>query len=410
MPEPLRIALVVLATAGCGWWLLGVVFARRVVRAAPRLDALQLSEPPRWASLSLISPACNEVAELQATTASRLASDHPDLELVLVDDRSTDGTTELVDRLAASDPRVKALHVRELPDGWLGKVHAMQVGLDASRGEWVLLSDADVHLAPQALRRAQAFCEQHGLDHLAIFPRIHLTDLLVGAAISGFGRAFTVGMRPWAVSNPRSKAAIGIGAFNLVRRSALDRIGGFERLRLEVADDIALARQLKASGARCGIANGADLVSLHWYRSLGEMARGLEKGLFAYGGRCRAWRLILAALCMLTLELSPWLALAPLGVTWLPWLGLVALTAGLATAGVMEAWIGRPPSRAVLQPLGALLMFGIMVRAALLGWRRGGVLWRGTLYPSTQLREAMRREQVRLASPGPPSGEGVHPA
>ena len=384
---------------GCLSWLGLAVVGWLTVRHVPVLERLPVVSPPRWPRLSVVSPARDEAARLEPVAAARLADGYPALQLVLVDDRSTDGTAELVDALAARDPRVVAVHVRELPVGWLGKVWAMEQGLRAADGEWLLFSDADVHFAPGTLARAVGFAEARGLDHLVLLPELWPGPLLLDATVSAFGRMFTAAVRPWAVSDPDSSASIGVGAFNLVRREALARAGGLSRLRLEVADDVALGRNLKASGARTGVANGRGLVGLHWYAGLGEMARGLEKGLFAYAGRCNPARLAAIALGVLGFEAAPWLALAwPAGPLALRLLAAATIALSLLAAAAGERWSGRRPAVALLAPVGGLALAAIMLRAAWCGWRRGGVLWRGTLYPSALLREAMAPEG------GPPGG------
>ncbi|HTE05346.1 MAG TPA: glycosyltransferase, partial [Planctomycetota bacterium] len=205
---------------GCLLWLAMAAAMVRVLAVVPVLGRLTPPAPARWPPLSLVVPARDEQDGLLDAARSRLASDYPALELVLVDDRSRDGTPALVDALAAEDGRVLALHVRELPAGWLGKVHAMEVGARAAAGEWLLFTDADVHLAPGALRAAVALCEERGADHLVVLPQIWSSGALLDAVVASFGRLFVLGCRLWAVSDPESTASTGVGAFNLVRRSA----------------------------------------------------------------------------------------------------------------------------------------------------------------------------------------------
>jgi len=382
-------ALVAVLLAGCAFWLAAAVGGALTVRRVPVLDHWQPTRST-WPSLSVVSPACDEAETLEAATRDRLRSDHPDVEFILVDDRSRDGTGALADRLAAQDPRLRVLHLRELPEGWLGKVHAQEAGLRVARGEWVLFSDADVHFAPDALRRAVDMAEARGLDHLAVMPHILPGPVLLDATITTFGRLFMLGTRPWALEDPQSSAHIGVGAFNLVRRASLERLGGLRRLRLAVADDVELGRLLKLSGARQGAAVARRAVWLRWYASLPAMARGLEKNLFAYAGRCEAWRLGVVALLVLLLDASIWLAwLLPLGRPWLSVTGAALVLSMLVGGALGQLWNGRRAFPALLQPLGSLAMTWIMLRAAVLGARRGGVLWRGTLYRSQLLREAM---------------------
>ncbi len=362
----------------------------RAIRAVPLLGDLAPPDPPRWPKVSLIVPACNEIDTLERAVNSRLADDYPDLEVVLVDDRSTDGTGPLIDAIARRDPRVVPVHLTELPDGWLGKLNALHVGAARASGEFMLFSDADVEFAPGTLRRTVALCEQRAIDHLAAFPRFQGGGVLLDAAIDAFGATFITGVDLASIENPRSRAAIGGGVFALVRRVAFDRTAGFEWLRLEVADDVALGQMLKDAGARQAVVNARDFVSLRWYGSLGAMARGLEKNFFAILGRYRMS--LLVALCAL---MTFFLVGPVVGLAWAPqpWVRAVCATslgAGLCTQMVLNRWLGRSVLRGVLSPVGALVLIVMALRGGVLAVRRGGVVWRGTLYPTAVLRAGMR--------------------
>ena len=376
------------AAAGCAWWLYGAAAGLRMRRAIPRLADLAPPAPARWPRVSLVVPARDEAASLEQAVASRLAEGYPDLELVLVDDRSEDATPELARRLAAADPRVRALRVERLPPGWLGKTHALELGRRAATGEWLLFSDADVEFAPGTLRRAVAHAEAAGLDHLTLLPHVRARGFLLQAAIATFGRNLLLVQRAWKVSDPRSKAFLGVGAFNLVRRGALARTEGLAWLRMDVADDLALGKLLKRSGARCGVAVGAGLVELEWYPSLGAMARGLEKNVYPALG-CRLWMVALASAWTAWAELAPFAALA-LGPAWLRALGGAALALGLPVGAATARWAGRPLLPSLAVPVGGLLCAAILLRSGLLGWRRGGVRWRGTFHSCAELRAGRR--------------------
>ena len=278
------------AFAGCVYWFYLAVGAARTVVHVPDLDRVDPPDPPRWPSLSIVVAARNEAATIEAALETLLRVDYPDLRIIVVDDRSEDATGEIIDRVARRDARVQSVHVTRLPDGWLGKVHALSAGVARAEGEWILLTDADVHLRPDALRRAMALAEDRGLDHLAVLPHLQTSGLLVEVMVAAFLRVFPVAMRVWAVSDPKSRAFIGVGAFNLVRRAALEQTEGFEWLRLEVADDAGLGLMLKSPGFRSAAARGPGLVSVEWYPTVADMARGAEKG-YAPIGHCRAWRL-----------------------------------------------------------------------------------------------------------------------
>ncbi len=408
--------LVGLVAVGVLYWLLNALLAMRMVRCVPVLENLCPAEPECWPKLSLIIPACNEADTIDAATRSRLNDGYPNLEVVLVDDRSDDGTGEIIDRLAATDDRVRALHITALPDGWLGKVHALHRGAQAATGEWLLFSDADVHVEPGTFARTVAYCEQRGLDHLALLPQFWPSSFSLACVLAYFIRLICLSLRLWAVEDPKSSAKVGVGAFNLVRRTALEQAGGFHELRLTVGDDVGLGQLLKDAGARCAVINGRGHVGLQFYRTLGAAARATEKSAlvvfqFSY------LRFATGVPALLWCELSPVIALV-LACVWagagtvdtagaglatlsasgsevsaaiiLGVLGAAGLGLALFSALVINRWIRMPLWPAALFPLGAVLSAAITVRAVVLATWRGGHMWRGVLYPTELLRAGNR--------------------
>jgi hypothetical protein len=399
--------LTALVALGTVYWLLNAWFTWLTLRRVPTLEDLPAPEPSSWPKVTLIIAACNEADTIEAATRSRLSDDYPDVEIVLVDDRSDDGTSEIVERLAAADDRVRALHLTELPDGWLGKLHAMHRGVAIATGEWLLFTDADVHVKPGTLRHAVACCLQRGLDYLAVIPEFWPPSFLLGCAMASFFRFICLGTRVWATENPRSTGGLGVGAFNLVRRAAFARTAGFEELRLTVGDDVGLARMLKQSGALCAIANGRGRIGLRFYRTLADAARGAEKSvLLAF--QFSFVRFAITLLAMLWLELSPVVALVagaflsgsvngasgsagagPAGAVLLV-LGAAGLACALYAAISLNHWVRGPALPAAFFPVGILLTSALTVRAAVLAAWRGGHMWRGVIYPNELLRAGNR--------------------
>ena len=268
--------LIAYAFLGCVYWLWMLVGTIRVGRAVPMLAKAAPPDPGAWPRLSIIIPACNEAAELESALVSVLQQDYPELEIILIDDRSTDGTAAIVDRMAAADPRIVALHVQELPDGWLGKVHAMDLGVRKANGSWLLFTDADVYFAPAHCGgRSDTPCATTSTIWRP-FRKCGRARFLVDACIALFCRAFAVAMRLWGVADLKSAAFAGVGAFNLVRRAALERIEGFPWLRMEVADDMGLGMMLKQSG-HGRVVDARGVLGLYWYRTLGEMATAAKR-------------------------------------------------------------------------------------------------------------------------------------
>lgn len=357
----------------------------------PQLASLPLAERDGWPSLSIVIPACDEADTIAPAVATLLAQDYPGLEIVLVDDRSRDDTGRIVDRLAASDARVSAVHVRELPPGWLGKVHALQRGFERTRGDLVLFTDADTHFGSGALRRAVGWMEARELDHVAVLAENRPRSFWVAVASSSTMRGIVTLARPWEATDPRSAKAIGTGAFNLVRRSAFARTPGFEWLRLEVADDVGLGVMMKRFGGRPGLALGRGQVLHESYPTFADAVRGLEKNGFAQGAGFSPWRGLALVSLIVFGWLAPFVAFVPCGVPFLWVLGVLALAASGAIAVVMaRAFGGRLAAHLLAFPCGDLLMAYVFARATILGVRRGGLLWRGTVYPTDLLRAGRR--------------------
>ncbi|WNG33744.1 glycosyltransferase [Archangium violaceum] len=383
-------AFAVLVGLSCAYWLLGMWGLVKLERALPRLGAPGAPEPIRRPRVSLVIPACNEADTLEAAVASRLAQDYPELEVVLVDDRSNDGTSALVDRIAAADARVKALHITHLPEGWLGKLHALHRGAEAATGDWLLFTDADVHFAPDTVRRAMALCEARSWDFLTVLFRLRPTSFLLDTAVSSTMRMIGTVARLHRVEDPDSSASMGAGVFNLVRRDMLARTRGFEWLKLEIADDAAFGQMVKRAGGRCGVAHALGHVSVELYPSLSAMARGCEKSGFGVMGQFSNTRLVSSCLLFLLIETAPLLALAPGWPMWLRVLGLVGTGLALATCALASRVLRRPLWATLAFPVGTLLLVAVLLRSGWLGWRRGGIMWRGTLYPTELLRSGVR--------------------
>lgn len=387
--DVLRLILTVYLAIGGAYWLTMLYSMAQAIRHVPRLDRLVLPPPGAWPTVSIVMPACNEERDIVHAARSLLGLDYPNLEIILIDDRSTDRTGTLMDELAAREPRLKVIHIRSLPDGWLGKVHALYQGTLRAAGQWLLFTDGDVSFEPDALRRTMSYALAHGLDHLAAFPGLLHSSMIVDALIISFLRQLTLAMRLWKVNDPGSRAFMGVGAFNLVRRAALDKTEGMEWLRLEVADDAGLGMMLRRSGARQGLVNAGRYLSLHWYRTIGQMAAGAERG-FASVGKCKPLRTTLTPLLILALELSMFLALAPLGLPYVQYAAAGFLAAFVAVSYASSRWSGTRFLPSLLAPPAAIISAVLGVRAGILGYRRGGVHWRGTLYTSDTLKAGSR--------------------
>ena len=349
--------------------------------------------PDGWPRLSVIIPACNEAASLEAAVATLLEQDYSDLEIILVDDRSTDGTGELMDRMSQRDGRIRVVHVETLPSGWLGKVHALHRGVEQASGDWLLFTDADVHFASGALRRAIALVLYQSVDHLALVPRVVKNSFWLEVAVSAFGLLFFITTRAASVNEPGGKAFVGIGAFNLVNAGLFHRTRGFEWLRLEPGDDVGLGMMLKHAGAKTRLALAHEDLFLQWYPSLGAMFKGLEKNLFGPGSHYR-WSLLGIQVGMIwILAAAPYVALG-VGIAqglipvWLA--GISAISMHLMFSIFVAAKLSLGSVTVLLFPAGMLLISAMMLRAGYQCIKNGGINWRGTHYPVEQLRAGQK--------------------
>lgn len=360
------------------WLLLGLrrMSALRDEAAVPDEEC-----PPA----SVCVAARNEEAEIERAVASQLAQDYPELEVVAVDDRSTDATGEILEGLAAGDDRLRVIHLEELPDGWTGKPHALHRAAEAATGRLFLFTDADVVMEPEALRRATGRMRRRRLDHLTLAPECRWRGAFLRAVGSMVLLALLDRLRPWKAADPESRTHVGIGAFNLVRREAYRRAGGHRSIRAALVDDMALARRLRRAGARSECLWGHGLVRLAWYRNLGDLARGVGRSTIADFGYSAGLAALVTCLLLL-LNVWPW---AGVGLTAgaARWANLAAV---LAMAGLFLATRRLTGGRAVdalLWPVASLVLAWSLLRAALLLRLKGGVAWRGTFYPLEVLRE-----------------------
>ena len=345
--------------------------------------------------VSVICPARDEADELESAMRSRLADRSSDLEFILVNDRSTDATGEIMDRLAEEDSRVRVLHITELPVGWLGKVHAQYRAMELARGDWILFSDADVHLKPQLVSSAMKWADDQHADHIALIPRIKGGPLLMRMCLAMMMIVLVAATRLWKANDDKADRAMGVGAFNLVKRSSLEKAGGMMKLRMEIADDVGVGTIIRESGGRSRLGVATNRLSVIWYRSARDFLQGMEKGAAKARGRkglfvrSMVTFLVTAVLLIPFIMLSLW-SLLPPAIGMLAIIGcLIAITTGIISAlrfGLPWIWMG-------LLPVSLLLTLFVGQRSLWLAIIRGDVRWRGDTHSLDSARDG---EQVRL--------------
>ncbi|MBI4861895.1 MAG: glycosyltransferase, partial [Candidatus Riflebacteria bacterium] len=359
------------------WTMLPIWFAFRAPR---RIGDVPPADPkdPDLPFVSIIVPARQEGASVEAALTTLLSLDYPRYEVIAIDDRSTDATGEIMERISASDPRCRVLHVTELPQGWLGKNHANWLGARLARGDLLLFTDGDVHLDPPVLGHAAAAMRQLELDHLVLFPKIPPGGFGESVAMCHFSFLFCA-FTKFSMAQYRwlPGAFVGVGAFNLVTRAAYQAIGTHERLRLEVADDLMLGKLVKRAGFRQRALLGMPMVRVKWQQGLMGVVRGLEKNAFAavhYSVVLAVGGVLLHPLSMI----AP-IVLAVTGPAQLQFAIIVALT--WASYVVSTLANPFPLGVAFCYPLASLLFAYIFARSTFVTMQNGGVTWRDTFCP-----------------------------
>ena len=379
------------------WWIYGVcvggIMLVAVIDATlglptiadltrPEFDCWPEGKHPR---VTVIVPALNEEQGIAACLTSLVAQDYDNIEIIAVNDRSTDRTGEIMEQVAASaGGRLRVLHITELPPRWLGKPHAMWKAASQATGDWLLFTDGDVIFRPDAIRRTVTYADTVHADHFSMFPTMIFRSFGETMMMSFFQFA-GLAARPWKFPDPKSRACAGAGAFNLVRRRVYESIGTFESLRLAVVEDLMLAYRVKGAGFATRAAIGREMVSVHWASGAMGIVRTLGKNFYAVLGY-RWYLALLLSFFMLAFNVGPFF------FVWLApgWskLGFVLYLACL----FYGYWLFRnfnkiSPGYFFLHPVSSTLAAYAVVRSMVITIARGGVVWRGTLYPLKELRK-----------------------
>jgi cellulose synthase/poly-beta-1,6-N-acetylglucosamine synthase-like glycosyltransferase len=376
---------------------LALVWFSRIIDAAICMPSVADVSTPEWdrkpvavsgnPSLSIIVPARNEEEDIELSLTRLLELDYDNYEVIAVNDRSTDRTGEIMERVGKTPGRLRVIHHRELPAGWLGKTHAMWTAANAATGDWLLFTDADVLFKPDSVRRALAYAEAERADHVVLFPQMIMKRPGEYMMIAFFQTMFVFGHRPWKVADPKSRDHMGVGAFNLVRRRVYDAVGTYEALRMEVLDDMKLGKVVKNAGFAQRNVFGGDLISIRWARGARGVVDNLTKNFFAVLS-FQWWRTLVSAFGLAFLNLMPfvgvWLAH---GWERLPY--AIALVSMFAIYMGMS-WRSRVPAYYfLLHPVSTMLFIYTLLLSMCHALWNDGIIWRGTRYPLEELRKGM---------------------
>ncbi len=368
---------------------------RNAVAASGNLSSGNLASGNRSSGtprVSIIVPARNEERDIEQSLTTLLELDYDNYEVIAVNDRSTDHTGEIMERVAArstdgGNGRLRVIHHRELPAGWLGKTHAMWTATNEATGDWLLFTDADVLFKPSSVRRALAYAEAERADHVVLFPQMIMRRPGEYMMIAFFQTMFVFGHRPWKVADPKSKDHMGVGAFNLIRRRVYEAVGTYEALRMEVLDDMKLGKVVKNAGFAQRNVFGDDLISIRWARGARGVVDNLTKNFFAVLS-FQWWRTVISAFGLAFLNLMPFFGI------WLAH-GWERLPYAIALGSMLSIYLGMswrsgvPAYYFLLHPVStALFIYTLLLSMAHTLWN-DGIIWRGTRYPLEELRKGM---------------------
>jgi len=404
--------------------ILALAWFSRIVDAAVGMPSVADVSLPEWdrnpvspagnPRVSIIVPARNEEESIEQALTTLLALDYDNYEVIAVNDRSTDRTGAIMERVAenqnqnphpstgsgqafsqktremghpSSSPILRVVHHTELPAGWLGKTHAMWTAANQATGDWLLFTDADVLFKPDSLRRALVYAESVPADHVVLFPRMIMKRPGEYMMIAFFQTMFMFGHRPWKVADPSTDDHMGVGAFNLVRRQVYDAVGTYERLRMEVLDDMKLGKVVKKAGFAQRNVFGGDLISIRWAKGAMGVVNNLTKNFFAVLS-FQWWRTVISAFALAFLNFGPFLGIF-LAHGW------ARVPYGVALGSMFAIYVGMSWRSAVpayyflLHPVSTALFLYTLLRSMVLTLWNDGIEWRGTKYPLDELRKGM---------------------
>jgi len=376
--------------------VLGLVWLSRVIDAGFGVRTIPDISTPEWnrtpsvplPSVAIIVPGRNEEESIEQALLRLETLDYENYQIVAIDDRSTDHTGDIMDKVAAaSSGKLRIVHIRELPPGWMGKVHAMWSAARETTADWLLFTDADVMFRPDTLRRAIAYAETEHADHVVVLPQVIMKQFGEKMMLAFFQLLFVFGHRPWKVADPKTKDHMGVGAFNMVRRTAYEAVGTFQRLRMEVLDDMKFGKVIKEAGFKQRVVFGDDMIRVRWAHGARGVVNNLTKNFFAVMS-FQTWRALLSCAGMAILNYLPFVgvliahgwARAPYGVALA---SMFFLYSGIWKQAEIHPWYF------FLHPVSTTLFIYTMLRSTFVTLHNDGVNWRGTHYPLDELRKGL---------------------
>ncbi|MBA3535118.1 MAG: glycosyltransferase [Tatlockia sp.] len=337
--------------------------------------------------VSIVITACNEEEHIKETLAHLTNQVYSNIEILCINDRSTDETGQILNNFAKEDTRIKVKHITDLPAGWLGKNHAAYTGASLATGDWLLFIDADVFLKPYALSRALNYAMSQGLDHLSAFAHYKCHGFLYNIVhLVWQGHGLVIPLKPWLAKSRHSKKSMNLGVFCLVKKSVYEACGGHEIAPLECVEDFRLGERIKQSGYLQEVVSAQMDISISWYATLRDHIHGFKKNVFAYF-RYRLPPVILGIVgwyvlfvwpefaCFLTDGICQYINLVNTFLLFLLYL-------------IVSKFFKVSQFYAFFYPLGLIVYPFFILSSVYHFYKNRGIYWRGTFYDAETLRKS----------------------
>ncbi len=341
--------------------------------------------------VSILIPARNEERNIGNCLESLCALDYPNFEVILIDDRSTDNTAAIVEDFARKDARIRLLRNEKLQEGWTGKNYALFAGQAQARGQWLLFSDADTIHSPESLSQSLQFAQDKGLDMVTLLPNLIGESFWEKLLQPIAGATLMISFPLHKSNNPDSPVAFANGQYILIKRDLYDRIGRHEALKGFFLEDIAMAKAVKAHGAPMMVVPSPTLYQTRMYKDFREIWHGWSR-IYYYIFEKHFLRLLANIVAIFAVSLLPVLVLIALLCMWLinGMLSEYAISLlGIAVAQILVMRLavfryyklsGCNPYYSILNPIGCLIVMGILTDSILKIFSKKGMTWRGTTY------------------------------
>jgi glycosyltransferase involved in cell wall biosynthesis len=328
--------------------------------------------------ISIILSALNEENEIASALTSLVNLSYPNLEIIAVNDRSTDNTPFIMEELQKKFPILRIHHIQSLPPNWFGKNHALHFASQQATGDWLLFTDADVTMKKDTLMKAISYVITNQLDHLTIYEHHRRSSFWLKTSLLGSYLTYSMVMKPWRIRHSWSKRSLGHGAFNLIRKSAYESVEGHKTIAMQCLDDLCLGAILKKNGFRQDTVDGRDFIEREWYTSLPAMIAGMQKNSFAF---YKYQPLPMLRDCVFAVIFFLWPLFAAVFFSGaLSYLNTINLLLTFLCSFYIAKQFRLEKLYALFYPLSIGILIYTMLNSVIATYRNRGVIWRGTHY------------------------------